>query len=184
MPRFHLLPPKFPPRICRVLSVLVAQSTLPTAQGPGLHPLYFAKIWPEMGTPPPLADAIIVLPLSSPKNSALTASEPGGLVPLFHPGPYPPHLVWVALFQKLRPRRLKLRLCRDKSAEASGRRCIGCQNRHPPPNPPHPKPFFGPLFCLKWAPPLGNRGPQADGSAAAQPEAPAESTLSRKAAAL
>ena len=34
-----------------------------------------------------------------------------------------------------------------KSAEASGRRCIGCQNRQPPSKlPPHPNPFFGPLF--------------------------------------
>ena len=38
-----------------------------------------------------------------------------------------------------------------KSAEASGRRCIGCENRHPPPNPP-PTPKT-PFFCLKWVPP-------------------------------
>ena len=36
------------------------------------------------------------------------------------------------------------------SAEASGRRCLGCQNRHPPPNPSH---FSDPFFCLKWVPP-------------------------------
>ena len=49
-----------------------------------------------------------------------------------------------------------------ESAEASGRRCIGCQNRHPPPNPPPtPKALFRtPFFGLKWVPPLetGTRG--------------------------
>ena len=49
----------------------------------------------------------------------------------------------------------------SESAEASGRRCLGCQNRHPP---PHPKPFFGPLFLASNGYLSGKSGPQADGS--------------------
>ena len=46
------------------------------------------------------------------------------------------------------------------SAEASGRRCIGCQNRHPPPNPP-PRPkatFRTPFFASNGYPPRRGSG--------------------------
>ena len=72
--------------------------------------------------------------------------------------PLVPHIVQGPDSQLTRGRRGYSKGLRvfGKSAEASGRRCIGCENSR----------TSAPLFCLEWVPPVGDHDLKADGSPA------------------